>query len=400
MLRLGATDPSVVLREIDLARAELRDPPDFIRGLGGDPRELLQHYVSEMRRTATIDFAQALIDAVSILADEKRARPHREQLREIVVDEFQDLSPAQVALLDALASSPSGSSNRCHVTIVGDPRQAIYEWNGARPRELMRRSRSDDTGTVELVDNFRSQAEVVSLANSTIAQVLPTLSPIRSVSSGQGTVELHEAPSETAMLDEVGVTVQSWIEAGVSDDEIAVLAFRSATVASVGRALSRRGVAWHDQGLPKVSQTEVFIRLQGEAGHGSVPEESDALAEFDSLEPAVLGEDPTADTQDDWERLRAAVAERSTLADLPSVLISIARSDEGPRSRAGVTITTLHRAKGLEWDAVAVTDVGAGSALDGLDGSAERCRLLYVGLTRARARLHVSWHGERSRWLP
>ena len=107
-----------------------------------------------------------------------------------------------------------------------------------------------------------------------------------------------------------------------------------------------------------------------------------------------------AENNADWLRLRDAidVQQRQGVVTVSDALRRIAQGDDAPAERVGVVVTTMTRAKGLEWDAVAVAGVGADQTLDKRDES-ESCRLLYVAITRARKHLDLSWTGQRTKWI-
>ena len=398
---LGYERPRNALQRLDRARASMPDD----RGAGAmeiDTEELVTKYVQELRESNTIDFPQALLDATELLQDPQRAERLRDRFHEIIVDEFQDVSQPQVDFISALRGRYIPNRVVSHVTIVGDPRQTIFEWRGARPQVLLQKRASTRSQSFDLTENFRSGQKIVELANTIIKQVLPELPPIKSAITENGLAVRQSRKTPEEMLNAVGDRVQRWIDSGIPDSEIAVVAFRTNMVTDISRMLKRRGIASHEEGLLQLSRTAVFKDTVRLAENTSWDDELTIGEVVPQLEAAILAGDRTEADEEDWDRLAAELMLNQHLptSELHPSLMALRARDDGPRSTAGVTVTTLHKSKGQEWDAVAVTDVEAGPGLDGSMYDEERCRLLYVGVTRARRALHVSYAGEPSRFLP
>lgn len=362
-------------------------------------QECHRAYQDELAKLNRIDFADGKRLASEFLRSRGGLR-YVDALDEVYVDEFQDLSPLQVRLVDAIAA-------KSHVTIVGDPRQAIYEWNGASPDELIARRASADEA-FDLVDNFRSTKPILDLANGVIAKVLPQLPGVQPASKAPGPpVALHPSGDEDEMLEHVATLAKAWLESGIPDDEVAVLAYSNATAARVVAVLGKHGVASHAPGMTKLASTDVFRLVKQFAATESQADEESPVDLLDRLrnQPQVIKlldapTDAAAENRDDWERLRAAVLEhqKSGVGAIREALVGISKSDEGPVSNTGVTVTTMTRSKGMEWTAVAVTDLGA-KAMGDKFGEEEKCRLVYVATTRARRHLDLSWTGKITKWL-
>ena len=361
-------------------------------------------YEKERKRKDLVDYGDVKTLATDLLHNEVLAHHYPEAFDEVYVDEFQDLSPLQIELVEAISA-------KAHLTIVGDPRQAIYEWNGASPHELVRRY-GDGSQAIDLVENFRSSTAILALANRVMAKTMPELPAVQPAGDGAGApVGLHpfEPGDEAEMIVHVVGQVRSWLAEGVPDAEIAVLAYKNAMVDQLGRALRAASIAAHEVGLPEISSTHAFdVLLTAPAtDDGPDPEETlldivDRLRATPAVVEGLTGRDDAETEQnvEDWERLRAAVDERQRTGavDLVEALTAIRRNDEGPSTRTGVTVTTMTRAKGLEWTAVAVTDLGEKSMADWAE-DAERCRLVYVSVTRAKHLLDLSWTGQVTKWL-
>ena len=101
------------------------------------------------------------------------------------MDEFQDVSQPQVDFISVLRGRYIPNRAVSHVTIVGDPRQTIFEWRGARPEVLLQKRASPRSQSFDLTENFRSGQKIVELANIIIEQVLPELPPVKSAHRGR-----------------------------------------------------------------------------------------------------------------------------------------------------------------------------------------------------------------------
>jgi len=397
--QLGSLNTRSDLAKINLAKSRLQP-----LGVDGGPQainlnQLYAAYNKALGDQNLVDFGDCLILAARVFRSDA-GRSLRGQYDDILVDEFQDLSPAQVDLIEAITNR-SSDTDRLHLTVVGDPRQAIFEWNGADPTSLVEWYKHGKVNSQTLSLNHRSAPEILELANATISKVLPELPHVEAALSTRGTVDRHQAVSEQEMLNAVTEQVKTWQHQGIPDAEIAILAFRGNTVQDVARYLSDSGVSSHVEGLTKISETDAYDAARhawSEIDRDQIPDNTLPSEVLDRLVETRLdmAERPD-DFIEDWERLRSAVDEKSAAyADLGACLQAIRTSDEGPDDTSGVTVTTLHKSKGLEWDAVAVTDLGQNTFNKGDEG----CRLLYVGMTRARQHLHLSWHGLPTQWLP
>jgi DNA helicase II / ATP-dependent DNA helicase PcrA len=369
---------------------------------------LLVTYDNLNRDRGRIDFDDILLCTVALLTDhEDVAAQVRRTYRHLVVDEYQDVSPVQQRLVDLWL----GQSH--DVCVVGDPAQTIHTFAGARAQYLLGFGRRHPGArTVELVRDYRSTPQVVEVANGVLA------------GSGQRHVTLRAqrpagpAPvfaSATDEADEAAAVVR-WFsdlrKQGLDWREMAVLYRINAHSPAYEAALSDAGVPYQVRNAerfyerPEVRQAlgalAATARTRGtEPGLACTTEVLGALG-WRETAPATGGQ-----TRERWESQNALVelardlAEQgTTLTDLVAELQRRAAVQHAP-SGAGVTLTTLHGAKGLEWDAVALVgihDGGVPFVLAETDEQlAEERRLLYVGVTRAREHLRVSWSGGRGR---
>ena len=388
---------------------------------------LLEVYEQAKTDRGVIDFEDVLLLTVGVLQEYPHvAEAVRSQYRHFVVDEYQDVNALQQRLLDLWRG------DRDDVCVVGDPSQTIYSFTGATPAHLLGFARRHPgTTVVRLVRDYRSTPQVVSLANALLARAA-------AVPSAPARLELvaqrpaGPAPTLSAYDDDLAeaagaaATVKRLLAGGTPASEIAVLYRTNAQSEPLEQALADAGVPYLVRGGERFfSRKEVrdaVLLLRGAARAGAAAgdgagegagdgEASLATAARDVL--ATLGWTQQAPAgagavRDRWESLQALVALADDLAAAdPAAGLGQLVAELEERSAAqhaptvqGVTLSSLHAAKGLEWDAVLLVGLSEGlvpiSLADGPDAVEEERRLLYVGVTRAREHLHLSWSRSRN----
>jgi ATP-dependent DNA helicase UvrD/PcrA len=363
-----------------------------------------------------LDFDDLLLHtAAAIENDAAVADEFRDRYRSFVVDEYQDVTPLQQRVLAAWLG------DRDDLTVVGDANQTIYSFTGATPRFLLDFSRRfPDATVVRLERDYRSTPQVVSLANQVIAAARGRVAGSKLQLSGQRppgpAPSFHEHPDETAEAAAVAASITRLIESGTSPSEIAVLYRVNAQSEVYEEALTEAGITYQIRGgegffnRQEIKQALLALRRAAERGaEGPLPDVVRTV-----LEPLGLtSEQPTGTrARDRWEALTALaelvddeVAQRPQL-DLPGLVAELGmRADaRHPPVVQGVTLASLHAAKGLEWDAVFLVGLADGTLpishalAHGAESEAveEERRLLYVGITRARIHLALSWASARS----
>ncbi|MEH0111076.1 ATP-dependent DNA helicase UvrD2 [Tersicoccus sp. MR15.9] len=437
-----------VASEIEWAKVSMLTPDTYLGSAAGrgEPggfsattmTRLFQSYEDVKSDRNVIDFEDVLLITVGILQeDAKVAATVREQYRHFVVDEYQDVSPLQQRLLDLWLG---GRDDLC---VVGDASQTIYSFTGATSRFLLQfRSRYPDAQVVELIRNYRSTEPVVSLANRLLTarrggSAGGTWSePLRLVSQpGAGPdPEFTEYPDDEAEAAGVAARIGRLIESGTPASQIAVLFRTNGQSQAFEQALAAASIGYQLRGgerfFARREVREAILQLRAAAralDGANGPGTNDPGAADDVAATPVpatvkdvlssLGYQDEAPSQsgavrERWESLaalvslateladeRAAHGRRFELADLVRELDERAAAQHAP-TVDGVTLASLHSAKGLEWDAVFLTGLTEGLmpitfAEDQAEIDEER-RLLYVGITRARRHLALSWSLSRS----
>ncbi len=413
--------------EIEWAKASLITPEAYARAVAEvgrdipfDAQKVATAYASyetlKSRREgmALLDFDDLLLHtAAAIENDPAVAQEFRDRYRCFVVDEYQDVTPLQQRVLDAWLGG------RDDLTVVGDANQTIYSFTGASPRYLLDFSRRfPEAAVVRLERDYRSTPQVVSLANRVIAAARGRMAGSRLHLIGQRPPGpepvFKEYPDEVAEATAVAASIGKLIESGTAASEIAVLYRINAQSEVYEEALTEAGIAFQVRGgegfFSRQEIRQGLLALQRVAERG--PDDSaGALPQVvrQTLEPLGLTAQPPPGTKarDRWEALAALaelvddeVAQRPHL-DLRGLLTELRQRADArhPPVVQGVTLASLHAAKGLEWDAVYLVGLADGTLpishalAHGPDSEPveEERRLLHVGITRARVHLTLSW---------
>ncbi|WP_447042161.1 ATP-dependent DNA helicase UvrD2 [Streptomyces sp. DSM 118878] len=429
-IRLDRNELRDLTSEIEWSKVTQTVPSDYAaaaaksgRDVPRDPAEIAQLYAAyeDLKRDrAVIDFEDVLLLAVGILQDRHDiAEQVRSQYQHFVVDEYQDVSPLQQRLLELWLG------DRDSLCVVGDASQTIYSFTGATPDHLLNfRTRHPGATVVKLVRDYRSTPQVVHLANGLLSQARGRAADHRLELISQrdpGAEPVYtEYADEPAEAEGAARRIRALIADGVPPSEIAIL-FRTNSQSEIyEQALADVNVPYQLRGAERFfERTEVReagAALRGAARFGGNDALLDDVVDLPSQVRAVLStkgwtSEPPAGSgavRDRWESLAALVrlAEDfarakgdATLADLVAELDERANAQHAPTVE-GVTLASLHAAKGLEWDAVFVVGLTEGmmpityAKTD--EQVEEERRLLYVGVTRARVHLGLSWALSRS----
>ncbi|WP_027587088.1 ATP-dependent DNA helicase UvrD2 [Acidipropionibacterium thoenii] len=371
---------------------------------------VLSGYEAVKREAGVIDLDDILLCAVGLLDDRPEiAAAIHDQYRHFVVDEYQDVSPIQHTLLELWFGG------RDDVCVVGDPHQSIHAFAGARASYLTGFV-AEHPGAIrlELVRNYRSTPQIVDLANAVLGSPAgaQTAGGVRLVSQASDGPE----PQFEVFADETAEAagVARWLNdlhgQGVGWSELAVLHRVNSQAPAIESALSGLGIPYLVKGAerfydrPEVRRglRLVASRVQqspGEPGLGLVDTE-ELLRSLGWSEQAPEGQ---GSVRQRWESLQALhdLAERlmseqsqARLADVDAALRQAAQLQQAP-AVDGVTISTMHAAKGLEWRGVAL--IGVSDAMvpfmmaTRTEELAEERRLLHVAVTRAGRHLYISY---------
>ncbi|MDN4490140.1 ATP-dependent DNA helicase UvrD2 [Demequina sp. SYSU T00068] len=405
--------------EIEWAKVSLVDPADYASTIARQGRpspaglapaqvvDVMRAYEEAKTDAVVLDFEDILLLLADVIGRHHEVGDQiRRQYRHFVVDEYQDVSPLQQFLLEQWLGG------RRELCVVGDPAQTIYSFAGASPQHLLGFGRTyTDATQVRLVRDYRSTPQVVSLANGLMR---------RRGAAGAG-VELvaqrpsGPAPSFTAYDDDeseaagVATRIEALISAGVPASEIAVLYRANSQSEALEEALAERGIGYLVRGGQRFFAREevrrAIVLLRGAA----VAADDRPLGE--QVRDALTGvgwteEPPTARgaVRERWDALQALVnladdvaadaGGAATMREYVEHLAERAQAQHAPAVE-GVTLSSMHAAKGLEWDAVFIVGCSEGllpiSLAETDEAVEEERRLLYVAITRAREHLALSF---------
>jgi DNA helicase-2/ATP-dependent DNA helicase PcrA len=397
--------------EIERAK-NLRVPPgEYLASLGEHPPPIppdLMHTVYreyERRKAARgeLDFEDVLERAIGVYEGDERARADvRDRYRAFTVDEYQDVNLLQQTLLDVWLGE------RDDLCVVGDDYQSIYAFTGASPRWLLgMRERFPHAVVARLEENYRSTPEVLALANRLVPRLGGAEKVLRATRpSGPEPVArpFATAESEDAWL---AAELRRLAAEGVPLEETAILCRTNARLADFEEVLHDAGLPFQGSSLLGREAARRLLRQLEGAGSTDVAGRVRALAAdagWVEEPPDRLGERELT-RQADLARLvrLAEELEDGELMCAGFVDELRRRFDPGGEGARGVHLLTYHRAKGLEFDAVFLPRLDDKELPSKLarspDERAEERRLLYVGMTRARRVLALTWSRRASPFL-
>ena len=428
--RLGLSADRALIRdlsaEVEWAKVTMTLPEDYAQQAAALRREppgglepatvaqVLAAYEEAKTERGVIDFEDVLLLMVGILLDrEDIADQVRGQYKHFVVDEYQDVSPLQQRLLDLWLG------RRRQLCVVGDVSQTIYSFTGATPDFLTGfASRYAGARTVRLSRDYRSTPQVVSLANRVLSRsrrgggalVLPAgaVELVAQRPSGPA-VRFESYDDDVAEAAGVVEHVGRLRSAGVPLSGIAVLYRTNSQSEAIEQALSDAGIGYLVRGGERFFERDEVKRAVVMLRAAARTERAELTGDVGADTRMVLGREgwserppaPRGAVRERWDSLNAIVELADELgakrgADLDGLVAELgerAAAQNAPTVE-GVTLSSLHAAKGLEWDAVLLVGASEGllpiSLAEGPAAIEEERRLLYVGVTRAREHLVVS----------
>ena len=373
--------------------------------------ELQQRYEDLKDEQRRLDFEDVLLVTAGMIDAEQRVADQvREQYRFFVVDEYQDVSPLQQELLE-LWLGP-----RTDLCVVGDASQTIYSFAGASSDYLLGfGSRYPDAAVVRLERNHRSTPAILGAANRLMRGrpgALELVAVDRDAASPEPTLTRWD--SDAAEVAGVADAIVAQLAAGAAPESVAVLYRVNAQAVALEAALAARGISSRQQGGTRFFDLEVVKRavleLTSLARTGSPKGLYETVADVALANGwSVQAPESQGAVRERWEALGALVeladqaVDGTTLAQFVDELRERQASQHEP-TMPSVVLSTLHGAKGLEWEHVHLVGLSEGlmpiSHARGFDAIDEERRLLYVGITRARTTLALHWAAEGLRGRP
>jgi DNA helicase-2/ATP-dependent DNA helicase PcrA len=392
--------------EIEWAKNRMIPPARYLDELGDHeppiPADLMHRVYDgyDRRKTAMgrLDFEDMLGLALRLFDEHPdAAREVRSRFAAFTVDEFQDVNPLQAGLLERWLGE------RDELCVVGDDYQTIYAFTGASPEHLLGFTRRFPSATVvRLEENYRSTPEVLELANRLATRLGGLRKTLRATRHSGPPPVARAAPDEDA---EIGAVVEAvrrlHKDEAVPLEEIAVLYRINARSEPFEEAFAAAAIPYQVRDgafLRRPGPRSVLQRLK-RSGAGSVAEAVEAIIDQLGYDPEASPDaDEEVTRQSDLARMRSLAAEFERAhpdGDQAAFGAELARRFSTEHSGRGVNLLTYHRAKGLEFDAVFLPRLLDGelpfrSGRAKADPEEER-RLLYVGITRARRYLFLTW---------
>ena len=399
--------------EIEWAKNRMIPPDRYLQELGPakheppiPPELMLRIYEGYERRkqaTRRFDFEDMLGLALRLFDEHPESVEEvRNRFHAFTVDEYQDVNPLQAGLLERWLGS------REDLCVVGDDYQTIYAFTGASPEHLLTfTDRFPGATVVRLEDNYRSTPEILEVANRLAPHLggfEKRLRPTRPSGPPPVARAAHDEAGEVAAV--IGAARRLHDEEAVPFEEIAVLYRINARSEPFEEAFAAAGIPYQVRDgafLRRPGPRAILQRLRRPGGAGSLATTVAAIT-------AELGYDPDATPdaveevtrQSDLARMRSLAAEFDRShpdGDPAAFLAELTNRFSVEENGRGVNLLTYHRAKGLEFDAVFLPKLVDGelpfrSGRAKADPQEER-RLLYVGITRARRYLFLTWTADR-----
>lgn len=398
-----------IASEIEWAKVSQVAPSDYVDEISKRmqkprvlPEQMVQIYTayeSVKKQELAIDFEDVLLLCAAMLEEEREVRERvQDQYRYFTIDEYQDISPVQQRLINAWLGK------RNDICVVGDPAQTIYSFAGATPVFLNTfTQRFPDAEVIRLSTGYRSTPEITFAANALL----------RHGSMGQELVAQNDhgsAPSVVGYSDEAaevsGVLseITALLNSGTPPHEVAILARTNSQLKSVERAMVKVNLPYQVRSTERFFDRKEVRDFLGEVRKASViPAEGQGwIDELRTLAQPYL----TDEAIDGIAALLHLARELDSDENFtPKTLRGYLREVEdrvqqnNPPTMPVVTLATLHAAKGLEWERVFLIGASEGQ-LPVSDASIdEERRLFYVGITRAKADLHISYRKSPSTFL-
>lgn len=451
----GRMTASYFLNKISDAKNQLIAPEDFLQTYSyykaAQVAEVYHEYQTQLNRYHAVDFDDLIMHAVKLLRTESTLlQEYHKRYTHVMIDEFQDTNIAQYALAKLLAPAQSD------ITVVGDFSQAIYSWRGADIRNLERFSQDYPTAKVfYLEQNYRSSQQILDYAYSKIIenQTHPILKLFTNAQVGERVIEF-EAENEEHEALYIGKKIAEYLTDSntlqLQDENQATDPYASFAVLYRTNAQSRileevflkygipytlvGGTRFYDR--KEIRDIIAYLRLivapddpvaleralklgkrRFQKFAAALPElqEYAANSSPDTLLELTLAKSNYLDSFDrenpeDYariENIRELKSVASTQESLTALFEQIALIENeysvGERSKnkgRGVRLMSLHASKGLEFDVVFITGLEDGllphvRSLEDTHMLEEERRLFYVGITRAKKSLYITWAKRR-----
>jgi len=425
--------PAAILHVISEAKNQMLDPNLYQEIASGDFGQIVariyKEYEKKLKEINALDFDDLLIKTVKLFEISEVIKKWRNKIKHIFVDEWQDTNKIQYKLVKLLDAGRGG------ITAVGDASQSVYSWRGADYRNINYLIKDyPKIKIINLEQNYRSTQNILEAANAVISK--NTTHPILKLWTEKGGGEKISIYSARNGFDEaefVTKEIKKLIKKSKTFNEIAVLYRTNAQSRVLEEALLHEsipytligGVRFYDRKEikdilsylrllinPKDSVSKKRAQALGKRRYEKFEELDIDTEKFTTLEimDAVLSKteyltkfkevDPEdAERLENIKELRSVAIEFTKLIEF---LEQVSLVEAGPRneSKNAITLMTLHAAKGLEFPIVFIVGMEEGifphsRSLWEKEQLEEERRLCYVGITRAKETLFLSYASKR-----
>jgi DNA helicase II / ATP-dependent DNA helicase PcrA len=360
--------------------------------------EIQELYEKLNLKNKQMDWEDVILLCSGMLRAEPRALAHfQQQYRFFTVDEYQDISPLQQDLLDTWLG------DRSDICVVGDPNQTIYSFTGASSSYLETFSyRYPQANIISLTNNYRSNPEIISLANK--VRLNPTMDALEAVRPTGAAPEILEFENKAAEIGWVATRIKQLIQQGVKASQIAVLYRINSQSELIEQALRENAITHQVRGGQRYfNRPEILSAIRLVRAEAASPSPKPLYESITAIVRALGWQSvpPTTEKElETWEALNHFVQIADELGEAATIVNFATEIDERARSqhepvREAVTLSTIHAAKGLEYQHVFIVAATEGyipiSYAKTEAELAEEQRLFYVAITRAKDRLAITW---------
>jgi DNA helicase-2/ATP-dependent DNA helicase PcrA len=242
---LGIADRTEAVRRfLKTADAVENEMLDLAALPAGPFREAFGQYRATLDRYHVLTFNQAIARTVEELERPEVFGPFHATLRHLVVDEFQDINPAQARLIRCLARDP------VQLCVVGDDDQAIYQWRGSSVDFIRGFAAEFGAHTETLGTNRRSCPSIVKLSDQ-FARTIPDRL-VKEIDATRDdlprSVQRFVAPDARTEADQIAEAIEAMHVGGIAWRDVAVLLRAMTAAPPLLEALERRGIPYRCEG--------------------------------------------------------------------------------------------------------------------------------------------------------
>jgi DNA helicase-2/ATP-dependent DNA helicase PcrA len=431
--RMWWNEDTDILDIIAGAKERLLDAKDFAAQVAGDDEVLrnavdfFKVYEKALRHAGAIDFADMVPLVVAALDKHPAyAAAMTGAYDHLLVDEYQDVNPGQIALIDRFVQAG------VKLWVVGDDDQTLYAFRAADVRFILEFPRKHPRAEVHVLDrNYRSAPQIVAAAKRLIANNRARREKdYQPVIAGTGEIVIRGYRTADIEARQVARAVAKFIKRGQAPQLIAVL-YRTGTVGlALQPALQALNIPYEVRGAGDLWQSVAAKLVVGSLYYLRDGESVEAMSRMGSSRRADVVREKLGEAGESLEYPEAcqlvrkivatAVPSRASDRDraewtgvveavaalamscrsLQELEAKIAEQSAALRNAPdnAVVLSTIHSAKGLEWDAVFMVGVEEGVLPHANnDDLEEERRVAYVGVTRAKRFLGITYADVRFR---